>query len=97
MNQYVIIAKDGKDEEALARRMKHRPAHFELMKSYKKEGKFITGGAMLDEAGKMIGSVVTLQFENEDALNTWISEEPYINGKVWENYEIMPFRVANLD
>jgi uncharacterized protein YciI len=97
MNQYVIVAKDGKDENALVRRMQYRPAHFELMKRYKAEGKFISGGATLDKDGKMNGSVVVLQFASTEDVNTWINEEPYIQGKVWEEYEVLPFKVASLD
>lgn len=97
MNQYVIIAKDGTDADALSRRMAHRPAHFELMKKYKSEGKFISGGAILNNDGQMAGSVVKLQFESDVDLQKWISEEPYILGGVWQSYEILPFRLANLD
>jgi uncharacterized protein YciI len=94
MSQYIVVAKDGTDHQALERRMKARPAHIELMQKYKTEGKFVSGGAMLDKDGKMIGSVVTMDFATEEEIKIWISEEPYILGNVWQQYEIHPFRYA---
>lgn len=96
MQQYVIIARDGTDEAALDRRMKVRPDHFATARELKSKNQFVTGGAMLDEAGKMSGSVIIVQFETEDELNDWLSQEPYLTGKVWQQVEIRPFRVADI-
>jgi uncharacterized protein len=94
MQQYVIIAHDGKDENALDRRMSVRPFHLDGAKRLKETNNYVIGGAMLDDSGKMIGSVMVLQFETEADLKNWEATEPYIQNKVWENYEIRPFRVA---
>ena len=96
MQQYIIIAKDGTDANALARRLEYRPAHLALMKSYKEAGTFISGGATLDDSGNMIGSVVHMQFASKEAIDQWIQEEPYIQGGVWERYEILPYRSATI-
>jgi uncharacterized protein len=96
MNQYLITAYDGTDENALERRMNVRPFHLEGAKKLKENGNFIIGGAMLNEEGKMIGSTMILQFENQSDLQNWIDDEPYIQQKVWEKFEIKPFRVANV-
>ena len=94
MLQYIVYAWDGTDDSALERRMNARPAHFEYARKLKSENNFILGGAMLDDAGKMIGSTMVVQFESEEGLKVWLEEEPYVNGKVWEKIEIRPFRVA---
>ena len=96
MNQYLITAYDGTDENALERRMSIRPSHLEGAKRLKENGNFIIGGAMLNEEGKMIGSTMIFQFENSAALQKWIDNEPYIQQKVWEKFEVQPFRVANV-
>ena len=44
----------------------------------------------------MHGSMLVLQLENEEAARKWVSEDPYITGKVWEHIEILPFRVADV-
>ena len=94
MNQYLITAYDGTDENALERRMNVRPFHLEGAKKLKEDGNFIIGGAMLNEEGKMIGSTMILQFENLSELQNWIDNEPYLLQKVWEKFEVKPFRIA---
>ncbi len=96
MEQYIIIARDGKDENALARRMEVRPSHLEMAKKLKSNENLMVGGAMLDENGDMCGSVMIVQFESKVELEDWLANEPYINGKVWENYEVQRFRTVNL-
>jgi uncharacterized protein len=96
MNQYLITGYDGTDENALERRMNVRPFHLEGAKKLKENGNFIIGGAMLNEEGIMIGSTMILQFESSAELQDWIDNEPYIQQKVWEKFEVKPFRVANI-
>lgn len=96
MLQYLIIVHDGKDKEALDRRMKVRPLHFEAAKELKRHNKFVTGGAILDDNGKMIGSKMVVQFDSEDGLVYWMSHEPYITGNVWQSIDVKPFKVADI-
>ena len=96
MKQYVVIAHDGKDEKALDRRAETRPAHLAGAKALKAKNQFVTGGAILDEAGNMRGSVMILQFETEEAFKEWFSNEPYITQGVWKSIEVKPFRVAEV-
>ena len=96
MLQFVIIAEDGTDDEALARRMAARSAHLEGAKNLKSAGNYVLGGAMLSDAGTMTGSVMIVQFETEEALNDWLSREPYISGKVWQNLRVKAFKVADV-
>jgi uncharacterized protein len=96
MFQYLILARDGTDPEALNRRMMARPAHFEMAKTLKANTNFVIGGAILDNEGKMSGSMMVVQFETEDELVQWMKNEPYINGNVWQSIEVKPFRVADV-
>lgn len=96
MPQYLIIARDGTDAKASERRMNVRPAHFETAKQLKADDNFIIGGAILDDNGLMIGSMMVVQFETEDDLVQWMRNEPYINGNVWQSIEVRPFRVADV-
>ena len=96
MQQYLVHAWDGTDDQALERRMKARPAHFDNSRRIKASGNFILGGAMLNEDGKMIGSTMVLQFETKEELQQWVDTEPYITGKVWQQIDIRPFRVADV-
>ena len=96
MQQYVVHAWDGTDDQALERRMKARPAHFDNSRRIKASGNFILGGAMLNDDGKMIGSTMVLQFETKEELQQWVDTEPYITGNVWQKIDIRPFRVADV-
>lgn len=97
MNQYLITAYDFTDTDALRRRMAVRPLHLDAARQLRETGNFVLGGAMLNDEGKMIGSVMVLQFETEEQLAAWKQNEPYITQKVWETVDIKPFKVANLD
>jgi uncharacterized protein len=94
--QFLLLAYDGTDPEALDRRMKVRGEHLQNVEVLKKAGEFLFGGAILDEKGKMIGSMIVYDFADRKALDEMLNEEPYITGKVWEKVEIRPFRHANI-
>lgn len=96
MNQYLITAYDYTDAGALERRMSNRTHHFDIAKELKKNDNFIFGGAILNYKGKMIGSIMVMQFESEEQLETWKQTEPYITQKIWESYDIKPFKAAVL-
>jgi len=93
---YVVHAYDGTDEAALDRRMAVRPTHFEGARKLKELGHFVLGGALLNPDGQMIGSMMVLDFENEEQIQDWLSWEPYVQGKVWEKIDIKPFRQAQV-
>ena len=96
MDQYLITAYDHTDEGALQRRMNVRPHHLDSLKMLKEKGNYIIGGAMLNEHGQMIGSTMVMQFENEEELEAWQLNEPYITQGVWETHDIKPFKVATV-
>ncbi len=96
MPQFVVIARDANDEEALERRTVTRPFHLELAKKMKAAGQLILGGALLDDQEKMRGSVMVVEFETEELLQEWLAIEPYIKNKVWKDIEVKPFKVANI-
>ncbi|MES2266300.1 MAG: YciI family protein [Bacteroidota bacterium] len=96
MNQYLVTGYDYTDEGALERRMNIRPHHLDGAKALKESGNYVLGGAVLNDDGKMIGSVMVLQFESEDGLEAWKQSEPYITQKVWETVDVKPFKVATV-
>jgi len=95
--QFLLIAHDGTDAGALDRRMKSRPEHLEKIAKVKKAGEFLCGGAILDDAGKMIGSMILYEMPDRATLDERLKEEPYIYNKVWEKVEIRPFRLAQTE
>lgn len=97
MAQFLMLAYDGTDEGAGQRRRAARPAHFEGIKPMVAKGELRAAGAILDDAGKMIGSAVMAEFPSRAELDAWLAREPYVKDGVWQKIEIRPFRMAVLD
>lgn len=94
---FILIAYDGKNPGALDHRMKIRPEHLEKISHVKKAGQYVCGGAILDDYGKMIGSMIMYDVEDRAALDRLLLNEPYIYNKVWGKIEIHPFRLAKIE
>jgi uncharacterized protein YciI len=95
--EFLLVAFDGTDEQALDRRMKVREEHLKKVSILKKNGEFKIGGAILDDNGKMIGSMMVYDLPGREALDAILKNEPYITGGVWEKMDIRPFRLAKID
>jgi uncharacterized protein len=95
--QFLLLAHDGNDSDALQRRLNVRQEHFERIRKIKKTGEFLFGGALLDEKGMMIGSMIVYDFPDRKSLDEHLTDEPYITSGVWEKIEITPFRLANIE
>ena len=92
--QFVIIARDGTDPEAQTRRQAVRPAHLEGIRRYVEQGNILIGGAILDEVGNMVGSVLVADFPTREELDAWLTGDPYVTGGVWKEVEVQPYRAA---
>jgi uncharacterized protein YciI len=57
-------------------------------------GKAICAGGLLDEEGKMKGSVLIMDFESRELLQQYLDSEPFIKERVWENVEVEPMNVV---
>jgi uncharacterized protein len=92
--QWLILARDGTDLEAEARRARHRPAHLENAARLQRSGHLLMGGALLDDAGRMVGSAAVAAFDTRAELDEWLRTDPYVTGGVWRDIQVMPYRVA---
>ena len=95
--QFLLLAYDGTDTGALERRMNVREEHFRRISLLKKAGEFLFGGAILDEEGKMIGSMIVYDFPDMQSLEESLKDEPYLTGEVWKKTEIKPLRLAKIE
>ena len=93
MKQFVIKAYDG--EGKLDKRMEVRPHHFEGMEKMKEH--ILCAGGMLDKDGKMMGSLLVMEFENRAQLDEYLSNEPYVVEHVWERIEVEQMNVVIFD
>jgi len=95
--QFLVIARDGTDPDALDRRLGARPAHFERARREKANGTLMMGGAILDEHNQMVGSSLFVEIEDRPALDKWLADDPYTKAGVWKTFEIEVMRIADLD
>ncbi len=90
--QYLVIAYDN--DGALEKRLEVRDAHVEGAKKLIAEGKIIEAGALIED-DKMVGSTLFVDFENDDEINEWLENEPYVTNGVWnmEDFQIVPVKL----
>ena len=91
--QFIITAYDGAG--MLERRLEVRSRHLENIGRV--DGKILCAGGLLDEEGKMKGSVLVMEFESRDQLEKYLASEPYITEHVWEKVEVEPMNVVILN
>jgi uncharacterized protein len=92
--QFMLLAYDGTDTGAPARRLAVREQHIALGDKLVAEGKMLYGTAILDENGNMIGSMLIVEYDSRTELDKWLEIEPYITGDVWRDIQIRPVRVG---
>lgn len=95
--QYLLIAYDGIDKAAPERRLKVRGDHLKKIGKLKEDGEFLYGGAILNEYGEMIGSMIVYNFPDRKTLDERLEKEPYLTEGVWKKIEIHPFRQAKIE
>lgn len=90
--QYLVIAYDN--DNALERRLESREAHIEGAKKLMAEGKIVNAGALIED-DKMVGSTLLIDFVNEDEIDEWLENEPYVKNNVWnmDEFQIVPMKL----
>ena len=91
--QFILVARDAKDDQALERRMSVRDAHLANIKNLIDKGQALLGAALLD-GEKMCGSVIAFDVPSREYLDEWLKNEPFVTHKVWDEIEITPVRLA---
>lgn len=87
--QFLVIGRDGDDEDAMSRRLAVRQEHIKLGDELLASGNMWYGAAIVDDDGNMRGSALFMDFESEDALQEWLKKEPYVTGDVWKSLEVI--------
>ena len=88
--QFVITAYDGAG--MLAKRMEVRPLHLEGMERLKKH--LIAAGGMLDDEGKLKGSVLIMEFQSREEVDDYLANEIYVKEQVWEKITVEQMNVV---
>jgi uncharacterized protein len=94
MAQFMVLAHDGMDPDAVGRRMAARDAHIALGDRLVAQGHHLYGAAVLDDTGAMIGSILIVDYPSRAELEQWLAVEPYMTGDVWRDMCVTPVRVG---
>lgn len=92
--QFIVLAFDGTDPEAPARRQSARAAHLKMVDEATARGEQILGVAILDDSGKMTGSLMVMDFPSRAQLDAWLEKEPYVTGRVWQKIDVYNGAIA---
>jgi uncharacterized protein len=92
--QFLVTAKDGTDDDAIERRKRVRPTHLEAIAPLVEDGHVLVGGAILNDDGDMIGSMLLVEFPDRSGVDAWLERDPYVTGDVWRDIDVRPFRAA---
>lgn len=92
--EFLVVAHDHTDDAALARRMVVRARHLAAARHSIGSGNMLIGGAILDEEGRMVGSMTVVSFPDRAAFDHWLENVPYNKNGVWERVEVYPYHVA---
>jgi uncharacterized protein len=91
---WLIIARDGTDPDAPARRKAAREEHLAANRTLFEEGRVLYAGALLDADGGMIGSLLVVDAPDEATVRAQIEADAYTRGGVWVDVEVRGFRRA---
>jgi uncharacterized protein len=94
--QFVVTALDYTDADALNRRMANREQHLAGVRTLIGTGQFLSGGAILDDSGKMVGSTLHVEFPSRADLDAQLRSDPYVAGRVWEKIEVRQVKLVPL-
>lgn len=86
--QFMITAYDGTDKDALSRRMSVRPRHLENVARVKEKGSVICAGGITDGEGRLVGSVLIMEFDTRQLLDDYLATEPYVTSGVWQDIKV---------
>ncbi len=93
----VMLAMDGTDAAAPARRLAARGAHMARVTPKAADGTLALGAALLDAADDvMVGSIVITAHDSDAAARAFWDEDPYVTGGVWQQMQCWGTRFVPL-
>jgi uncharacterized protein len=90
---FAVIRHDHPD--SLALRLSARPKHLEYLK--KVLDKIMYGGALLDDNGNQIGSMLIIEVANQAEADTFADADPFVEVDLFASTSVQEFRPVFLD
>lgn len=93
---FIVTGHDYTDDKALDRRMSVRQAHMDNIVEMKNRGEILFAAAMTNAKGDMCGSTMILEMPSRQAVDSYLKDEAYVIGKVWETVTVVECKVPPL-
>lgn len=93
---YAVIAFDGEDEGAPARRAVARDRHIAIITAMARDGRLAMGVPLHSAEGRSLGSLMVLDVPGQEGVDAYLAAEPFAQGGVWQRCAAHPFRIAPL-
>jgi uncharacterized protein YciI len=75
---------------SLSLRLSARPKHLEFLKTVL--GKIMYGGALLDDEGKQIGSMLIVDVADQAEADAFADNDPFVDAGLFASTSVQPFR-----
>ncbi|OTG64667.1 YciI family protein [Acinetobacter silvestris] len=96
MPLFIITCTDH--DGTVEKRLAVRPQHIARLEQLDAEGRVIVAGAMPKDRENpqegFYGSTMILDFDNREALDLWLKEEPFLKEGIYANIDVKPFNKA---
>jgi uncharacterized protein YciI len=89
---FLVIARDGTDPDAPARRQQVREQHLKEALPLLQDGTIEYAGAFLAADGTMRGSLLVIRAADEAEVRALLARDIYSRSGVWQELEISEFR-----
>ena len=91
----IMRMRDPTDPATQRRRDEARPLHLSHAAKLQVQGHLLIGGAIFtDDGNTPAGSAAVARFDTREQLEDWLRDDPYTLAGVWQEIEIIPYRVA---
>ena len=96
MPLFVLSCTDN--EGTVEKRIATRPAHVARLEQLNDEGRLIVAGALPKDPNNpqagFYGSTIIVDFENREAVEAWVAEEPFLKEGIYSHIDIKSFNKA---
>ncbi|MBX9699105.1 MAG: YciI family protein, partial [Acetobacteraceae bacterium] len=90
----VLLADDGVDAGAPARREAARERHLASIRASAAAGRLLMSGPRLRADGSVAGSLQVFRLPDRTAMEAYLAEEPFAREGVWASWKVLDARLA---
>jgi uncharacterized protein len=89
MAHFVVYALDRPGREAA--RLEARPAHRARLREHGHPVTVCIGGPLLDDTGKMIGTMLVVEAGTKQEVEAFVAGDPYVAAEVYGSIVVHPY------